>query len=78
MHDLDIRLERLAAEATRDAVAPEVAAIARRGRRRRRHRLAGTALVVVAVAAAGLVLPARLTGRSAADRSLPATAPAPT
>ena len=76
MHDLDIRLERLAAEATRDAVAPDVAAIARRRRRRRRHRLAGTALVVVAVAAAGLVLPARLTGRSAADRPLPATAPA--
>jgi FtsX extracellular domain len=51
VHDLDIRLERLAAEATRDAVAPEVAAIARRGRRRRRRQLAGTALVVVAVAA---------------------------
>ena len=76
MHDLDIRLERLAAEATRDAVAPEVAAIARRCRRRRRRRLAGTALVVVAVAAAGLALLARLTGRSAADRPLPATAPA--
>ncbi|HEY6709879.1 MAG TPA: permease-like cell division protein FtsX [Actinomycetota bacterium] len=73
MHDLDTRLERLAAEATPDAVAPEVAAIARRGRRRRRRQLAGTALVVVAVAAAGLVLPARLTGRPAADRPLPAT-----
>jgi cell division protein FtsX len=76
VHDLDTRLERLATEATRDAVAPEVAAIARRGRRRRRRQLAGTALVVVAVAAAGLVLPARLTGRPAADRPLPATAPA--
>ena len=73
MHDLDTRLERLAAEATRDAVAPEVAAIARRGRRRRRQ-LAGTVLAVVAVAAAGLVVPARRTGRSAADRPLPATA----
>jgi cell division protein FtsX len=76
VHDLDTRLERLAAEATRDAVAPEAAAIARRGRRRRRRQLAGTALVVVAVAAAGLVVPARLAGRSAADRPLPASAPA--
>jgi cell division protein FtsX len=75
MHDLDTRLERLAAEATRDAVPPEPAAIARRGRRRRRRQLAGSALLVAAVAAAGLVLPARLTGRSPADRPLPATAP---
>ena len=40
MHDLDIRLERLAAEATRDAVPPEPEAIARRGRGRRRRQLA--------------------------------------
>jgi FtsX extracellular domain len=60
MHDLDIRLERLAAEATRDAVPPEPEAVARRGRRRRRRQLAGSALVVAAVVAAGLVLPSRL------------------
>src|SRR5918993_470141 len=75
MHALDPRLERLAAEATRDAVAPEPGAIARRGRRRRRRQLAGSALLVAAVAAAGLALPARLTGRYPADRPLPATAP---
>src|ERR671912_1385955 len=75
MHDLDPRLERLAAEATRDAVPPEPAAIARHGRRRRRRQLAGSALLVAAVAAAALVLPARLAGRSPADRPLPATAP---
>ena len=75
MHDLDTLLERLAADATRDAVAPEMAAIARRGRRRRRRQLAGTAALVAVVVAAGLVLPARLAGRSAADRPLPATAP---
>jgi FtsX extracellular domain len=60
MIDLQSRLERLAAEATRDAVPPEPEAIARRGRRRRRRQLAGTAMVVAAVVAAGLVLPARL------------------
>jgi cell division protein FtsX len=76
VYDLDERLERLAAEATREAVPPEPAAIARRGRRRRRRQLAGTTLLVAAVAAAGLVLPARLAGRSAGgDRPLPATAP---
>jgi cell division protein FtsX len=74
VNDLDERLERLAAEATRDAVAPEPAAIARRGRRRRRRQLAGSAVLVAAVVAAGLVLPARLAGRSpAASRPLPAT-----
>jgi cell division protein FtsX len=76
VYDLDERLERLAAEATRDTVAPELAAVARRGRRRRRRQLAGTAALVVAVAAAGLVLPARLAGRTPAWRPLPATAPA--
>jgi hypothetical protein len=60
MIDLESRLERLAAEATRDAVPPEPEAIARRGRRRRRRQLAGTAMVVAAVVAAGLFLPARL------------------
>jgi cell division protein FtsX len=74
MHDLDTRLERLAAEATRDAVPPEPTAIARRGRRRRRRQLAGSALVVVAVVAAGVVLPSRLAGRSGPD-PVPATAP---
>jgi cell division protein FtsX len=74
MHDLDTRLERLAAEATRNAVPPEPTAIARRGRRRRRRQLAGSALVVVAVVAAGVVLPSRLAGRSGPD-PVPATAP---
>ena len=60
MHDLDTRLERLAADATRDAVVPEPEAIARRGRRRRRRQLAGSAtLLVVAIVVAGMVLPAR-------------------
>ena len=74
MHDLDTRLERLAAEATRNAVPPEPTAIAHRGRRRRRRQLAGSALVVVAVVAAGLVLPSRLAVRSGPD-PVPATAP---
>jgi hypothetical protein len=77
VHDLDERLERLAAEATRDAVAPEVATVVRRGRWRRRRQLAGSAALVAAVVAAGLVLPARLAGRSpGAWRPVPATAPA--
>jgi cell division protein FtsX len=74
MHDLDTRLERLAAEATRDAVPPEPPAITRGGRRRRRRQFAGSALVVVAVVAAGLVLPSRLAGRSGPD-PVPAGAP---
>jgi cell division protein FtsX len=74
VNDLDTRLERLAAEATRDATPPELETIARRGRRRRRRQLAGSALLVAAVAAAGLVLPARLTGRPADQR--PAARPA--
>jgi cell division protein FtsX len=72
MHDLDTRLEQLAAEATRDAVPPEPTAIARRGRRRRRRQLASSALLVVAVVAAGVVLPSRLAER---PDSVPATAP---
>jgi cell division protein FtsX len=74
VNDLDTRLERLAAEATRDAVPPEPEVVARRGRRRRRHQVAGSVLVAAAVAAAGLVLPARLAGRPA-DR-VPAAGPA--
>jgi cell division protein FtsX len=62
VHDLDIRLEQLAAEATRDVVPPDPAVVARRGRRRRRRQVAGTALLVAAVVAAGLVLLARLAG----------------
>jgi cell division protein FtsX len=74
MHDLDTRLERLAADATRDAVVPEPEAIARRGRRRRRRQLAGSAaLLVVAVAAAGMVLPTRRADRPA---TLPVAGPA--
>jgi cell division protein FtsX len=74
VHDLDTRLERLAAEATRETVPPEVEAITRRGRRRRRRQVAGTAALVTAVVAAGLVLPAHLAGRTTGDRPLPATA----
>ena len=72
MNDLETRLERLAAEATREAVAPEPETIARRGRRRRWRQLAGSAVVVAAVVAAGLVLPSRLAGRPG---PAPATAP---
>jgi cell division protein FtsX len=61
--DLDARLDRLAATAASDATAPGLEAIARRGRRGRRRRLAGSALLVAAVAA-GVLLPARLAGRS--------------
>jgi cell division protein FtsX len=60
--DLDERLERLAATAARDASIPDLEAVVRRGRRGRRRRLAGSALLV-AVVAAGLLLPARLAGR---------------
>ena len=67
MHDLDMRLERLDAEATRDAIAPEPGAIARRGRRRRQ--LAGSALLVAAVAAAGLVLKPVMVGEPWLARS---------
>jgi cell division protein FtsX len=74
VHDLDTRLERLAADATRDAVVPEPAAIARRGRRRRRRQLAGSAaLLVVAVVAAGMLLPARRADR---PRAHPVAGPA--
>jgi hypothetical protein len=61
MNDLDARLQRLAAEATKHARAPEVEVIMRRGRRRRvlsRPVLAGTvamALVLAAVVALAAV-----------------------
>jgi cell division protein FtsX len=74
VNDLDTRLERLADEATRHAVPPELDTVARRGRRRRRRRLAGTTLLVAAVVAAGLVLPASLRSGPAPDG--PVTAPA--
>jgi cell division protein FtsX len=73
VNDLDTRLERLADEATRHAVPPELDTVARRGRRRRRRQLAGTALMVVAVVAAGLVLPARLARAPLAGEPAPAT-----
>jgi cell division protein FtsX len=77
MLDLESRLERLAAESTRDAVPPEPEAIARRGRRHRRRQLAGSAMVVAAVVAGGLVLPARLAGRPAGDTPGPAATSPP-
>jgi cell division protein FtsX len=61
--DLDARLLRLATTATGDASIPDLEAVVRRGRRGRRRRLAGSALLV-AVVAAGVLLPARLAGRS--------------
>jgi hypothetical protein len=54
MNDLDARLQRLAAEATKHAVAPDVEVIMRRGRRRRVLSgpvLAGTVGLVVVLAA---------------------------
>jgi hypothetical protein len=54
MNDLDARLERLAAEATKHARAPDAEIIMRRGRRRRalsRPVLVGTAALVVVLAA---------------------------
>jgi hypothetical protein len=75
MNDLDARLQRLAAEATKHTTAPDVEVIMRRGRRRRalsRPMLAGTvALVVVLVAVVAL---AAVRGR--ADR--PPVGPPPT
>jgi hypothetical protein len=75
MNDLDDRLQRLAAEATKRATAPGVAVIMRRGRRRRALSgpvLAGTVALVVVLAA--VVALAAVRGR--ADR--PPTGPAPT
>jgi len=54
MNDLDARLERLAAEATKDATAPDVEVVMRRGRHRRRRSrpvLAGTVALVLVLAA---------------------------
>jgi hypothetical protein len=75
MNDLDARLQRLAAEATKHTTVPDVEVIIRRGRRRRalsRPVLAGTvALVLVLVAVVAL---AAVRGR--ADR--PPVGPSPT
>jgi cell division protein FtsX len=74
--DLDARLERLAATAAGAATVPDPQAIVRRGRRGRRRRLAGTALLVAAVAATPVLLPARLAGRTGpATDDGPVTAP---
>lgn len=79
MNDLDARLERLAAEATKDAVAPDVEVVMRRGRRRRALSgpvLAGTvALVLVLVAVVAL---AAVRGQGRSPAGPPATTAAPT
>jgi cell division protein FtsX len=74
MSDLRERLLEAAEAAARQGRTPGPAAAIRRGHQRRRLQLAGSALVVVAVVAAGLVLPSRLAGRSGPDPA-PATAP---
>jgi hypothetical protein len=67
MNDLDDRLQRLAAEATKDVTPPDVAVIRRRGRRRRvlsRPVLAGTvALVLVLAVVVALAAAAARVGR---------------
>jgi hypothetical protein len=75
MNDLDDRLQRLAAEATKHALAPDVEVIMRRGRRRRALSgpvLAGT--VALAVVLVAVVAVAAVRGRT--DR--PPVGPAPT
>jgi hypothetical protein len=75
MNGLDDRLQRLAAEATKHAVAPDVEVIMRRGRRRRALSgpvLAGT--VALAVVLVAVVAVAAVRGRT--DR--PPVGPAPT
>jgi hypothetical protein len=75
MNDLDDRLQRLATEATRHVLAPDVEVIMRRGRRRRA--LAGPVLagtVALAVVLAAVVAVAAVRGRT--DR--PPVGPAPT
>jgi hypothetical protein len=78
MNDLDARLERLAAEATKDAEVPDVEVIMRRGRRRRALSgpvLAGTvALVLVLAAVVGL---ATVRGQGRLPTGPPATTAAP-
>jgi hypothetical protein len=77
MNDLDARLERLAAEATKHARAPDVAVIMRRGRRRRALSgpvLAGTVALVVVLAA--VVALAAVRGQDRAPVApLPTTSP---
>jgi hypothetical protein len=75
MNDLDAKLQRLAAEATKHATTPDLEVIVRRGRRRRvlsRPVLAGTVALVLVLAA--VVALAAVRGR--ADR--PPVGPAPT
>ena len=75
MNDLDDRLQRLATEATRHVLAPDVEVIMRRGRRRRA--LAGPVLagtVALAVVLVAVVAVAAVRGRT--DR--PPVGPAPT
>ena len=75
MNDLDARLQRLAAEATRDVTAPDLEVIVRRGRRR--YALSGPVLagaVALVLVLAAVVALAAVRGRT--DR--PPVAPAPT
>jgi FtsX extracellular domain len=74
MSDLRERLLEAAEAAARQGRTPGPASAIRRGHQRRRRQLAGSALLVAAVVAAGLVLPSRLAGRSGPDPA-PATAP---
>jgi hypothetical protein len=85
MNDLEARLERLAAQATKDATAPDVQVIMQRGRRRRALSgpvLAGT--VALAVVLAAVVALAAVRGRTVrppvgpAPTTPPTTAPAST
>ena len=75
MNDLEARLQRLAAEATKDVTAPDLEVIVRRGRRR--HALSGPVLagaVALVLVLAAVVALAAVRGR--ADR--PPVGPAPT
>jgi hypothetical protein len=79
MSDLQERLERLAAEATRDAATPDVQVIVRRARHRRtlsRPVLAGTVALVVVLA--GVVGLAAVRGRADHSPVGPAPTTAPT
>ena len=76
MNDLDDRLQRLAAEATKHALAPDVEVIMRRGRRRRALSgpvLAGTVALVVVLAA--VVALAAVRGQYRVPVGPPATTP---
>jgi hypothetical protein len=80
MNDLDARLQRLAAEATKHARAPDVEVIMRRGRRRgalSRPVLAGTVALVVVLAAVVALAAVRGQDRAPVGPT-PATTPTPT